>query len=139
MDLLFIATGLAHTAVKATKCDVPLQTPSWCSPGTALGGPELRTWPTSLCCAEPAITQSISKDPGGRRRHHQPRWWGRCCVGVAWTHQSVVQADVSLQATLPVFKLHNRHFSCSDGQYVPQACSEERIRVSSRQPGVTQD
>lgn len=38
------------------------------------------------------------------------------------THQGVVQADVSLQTALFVFKLHNRHFGCCDGQNVPQTC-----------------
>lgn len=36
------------------------------------------------------------------------------------THKGVVEADVSLQTTLPVLKLHDRHFSCCDGQDVPQ-------------------
>lgn len=96
----------------------PLQRPSWCSPGTARVGPERRTWPASWCCAEPAETSSRSSGTrrplsrGGRR---------------GGSHQGVVQADVSLQAALLVFKLHDRHFGGCDGQDVPQTC-----RVSSR-------
>lgn len=38
------------------------------------------------------------------------------------THQRVIKANISLQTTLSVFKLHNRHFSCCDRQDVPQTC-----------------
>lgn len=38
----------------------------------------------------------------------------------AGSHQGVVEADVSLQAALFVFELHDRHFGGCDGQNVPQ-------------------
>lgn len=43
-----------------------------------------------------------------------------------FTHKGVIQADVSLQTALSVFKLHNRHFSCCDRQDVSQTCNVER-------------
>lgn len=36
------------------------------------------------------------------------------------SYQSVVEADVSLQTRANVVELHNRYFSCSDGQDVLQ-------------------
>lgn len=89
----------------------PLQRLSWCIPRTARVDPELRTWPTSWCYAEPAHTHEVC----GRGR------WRPVLLGRV-THQGVVQADVSLQTALFVFKLHNRHFGCCDGQNVPQTC-----------------
>lgn len=52
------------------------------------------------------------------------------------THQGVIKANISLQTTLSVFKLHNRHFSCCDGQDVPQTCNVGKTEDHSQSKSV---